>query len=67
MIFFFFYQLRGARVYFNIDLLTGFHQLRVREADITKTAFRTRYGHFEFIMMPSGLTNTPAAFMDPHA
>ena len=57
-------HLKGVRVYSKIDLLTSYHQLRVRETDILKTTFRTRYGHFEFTMMPFGLTNAPLAFMD---
>ena len=57
-------QLREARVYSKIDLCTGYHQLRVREADITKTMFRTQYGHFEFTMMPFRFTNSPTTFMD---
>ena len=59
-----FNQLKGARVYSKIDLHTGYHQMRVRKANIPKTAFRTRYGHFKFTMMPFGLTNVPLAFMD---
>ena len=57
-------QLRGARVYFKIDLRTGYHQLRIRDTNIPKTAFRTHYGHFEFTVMPIGLTTALAAFMD---
>ena len=57
-------QLRGAQVYSKIYLHTGCHQLRVREADISETTFRTQYGHFEFTVMPFGLMNMLAAFMD---
>jgi hypothetical protein len=56
--------MEGSRVFLQIDLRSGYYQIKIKESDVSKTVFRTHYGHYEFLVLPFGLTNAPSLFMD---